>query len=182
MIPRAIPVRAIFTLASITIFAIGLAAIIRGGEPPRSAPKPRDFHFDGTMSREVLENYLSRSISMEGLLNGRGDLDDNIRWSEPATWQAQAGRDLGLGIRRDHLVCAPEPRISKRLAALRLGLGAADGSQRPSPDARQPHDAVAARRQALVLRQQAWPGRPGRIGRRGRDSRDPGGGFECALT
>ena len=37
--------------------------------------KPRDYRFDGTISREVLENYLSRSISMEGLLNGRGDLD-----------------------------------------------------------------------------------------------------------
>jgi hypothetical protein len=31
------------------------------------------------MTRDVLENYLSRSITMEGLLNGRGDLDDNIR-------------------------------------------------------------------------------------------------------
>ena len=40
---------------------------------------PRSYQFDKTMSREVLENYLSRSISMEGLLNGKGDLDDNIR-------------------------------------------------------------------------------------------------------
>jgi hypothetical protein len=39
----------------------------------------RDYHFDKTISREVLENYLSRSITMEGLFNGRGDLDDNIR-------------------------------------------------------------------------------------------------------
>ncbi|HEV2480010.1 MAG TPA: hypothetical protein VGS79_10095 [Puia sp.] len=37
------------------------------------------YHFDTTISRAVLDNYLSRSISMEGLLNGRGDLDDNIR-------------------------------------------------------------------------------------------------------
>jgi pimeloyl-ACP methyl ester carboxylesterase len=44
-----------------------------------ASPKPRDYRFDGTISREVLENYLSRAISMEGLLNGRGDLDDNIR-------------------------------------------------------------------------------------------------------
>src|SRR5271168_5384426 len=43
-----------------------------------SAP-PRDYHFDKTISRQVLENYLSRSITMEGLLNGRGDLKDNIR-------------------------------------------------------------------------------------------------------
>jgi len=37
------------------------------------------YNFDKTMSREVLERYLARSISMEGLLNGRGDLEDNIR-------------------------------------------------------------------------------------------------------
>src|SRR5262245_17925315 len=37
------------------------------------------YRFDKTISREVLENYLSRAITMEGLLNGRGDLDDNIR-------------------------------------------------------------------------------------------------------
>ncbi len=37
------------------------------------------YRFDRTISREVLEHYLSRSITMEGLVNGRGDLDDNIR-------------------------------------------------------------------------------------------------------
>lgn len=44
-------------------------------------PPARDaeYHFDGSISREVLENYLSRAITMEGLLNGRGDLEDNIR-------------------------------------------------------------------------------------------------------
>ena len=49
---------------------------------PRAAQtiaRPGDYQFDGTMSRDVLENYLSRSISMEGLLNGRGDLVNNIR-------------------------------------------------------------------------------------------------------
>jgi hypothetical protein len=52
----------------------------RAPSAPASAPsKPRDLKFDGKMSREVLENYLSRAISMEGLLNGRGDFDDNIR-------------------------------------------------------------------------------------------------------
>ena len=54
--------------------------LARQKEPPSQATaKPRDYRFDGTISREVLENYLSRAISMEGLLNGRGDLDDNIR-------------------------------------------------------------------------------------------------------
>jgi hypothetical protein len=38
-----------------------------------------NYRFDSTISRAVLENYLARSITMEGLLNGRGDLDDNIR-------------------------------------------------------------------------------------------------------
>ena len=50
-------------------------------QPPsaRADSKSDAYRFDGTMSREVLDNYLSRAISMEGLLNGRGDLDDNIR-------------------------------------------------------------------------------------------------------
>jgi pimeloyl-ACP methyl ester carboxylesterase len=47
--------------------------------PSQAKAKPRDYRFDRKISREVLENYLSRAISMEGLLNGRGDLDDNIR-------------------------------------------------------------------------------------------------------
>ena len=41
--------------------------------------RPRVYDFQRTMSREVLDNYLSRAISMEGLLNGRGDLGDDIR-------------------------------------------------------------------------------------------------------
>src|SRR5205814_7037278 len=44
-----------------------------------SAAPAADYRFDSTISREGLENYLSRSITMEGLLTGRGDLDDNIR-------------------------------------------------------------------------------------------------------
>ncbi len=55
----------------------------KGALPRRQAAqaiaRPGEYQFDGTMSRDVLENYLSRSISMEGLLNGRGDLVDNIR-------------------------------------------------------------------------------------------------------
>jgi CubicO group peptidase (beta-lactamase class C family) len=58
-----------------------LAAVqwIGGVRTEAAAPPLRDYHFDGNISRAVLENYLSRSITMEGLLNGRGDLDDNIR-------------------------------------------------------------------------------------------------------
>lgn len=46
----------------------------------------RDYDFDGTISRKVLENYLSRSITFAELLNSDrvenhlgGDTDDNIR-------------------------------------------------------------------------------------------------------
>jgi hypothetical protein len=44
-----------------------------------SVARPGGYQFDRIISRPVLENYLARSITMEGLLNGRGDLDDNIR-------------------------------------------------------------------------------------------------------
>ena len=39
----------------------------------------RDYKFNRAISREVLGNYLSRAICMEGLLNGRGDFNENIR-------------------------------------------------------------------------------------------------------
>ena len=39
----------------------------------------RDYAFDGSISREVLENYLSRSITELDLLTGRGNIEDNVR-------------------------------------------------------------------------------------------------------
>jgi hypothetical protein len=67
-----LPTALLLILAWFTL--IGRAAIADAG-----AQAARDYHFDRTISRPVLENYLSRSITMEGLLNGRGDLDDNLR-------------------------------------------------------------------------------------------------------
>jgi hypothetical protein len=64
-----------------------------------AAPPARDYRFDGTISCPVLENYLSRSVSMEGLLNGRGDLDDNIRMLK-STGAKFIGRSLCLWDRR----------------------------------------------------------------------------------
>ena len=68
------------TLASIAVCVLSLAGRVHAaGENLHVDHPPSAYHFDTTMPREVLENYLSRAISMEGLLNGRGDLDDNIR-------------------------------------------------------------------------------------------------------
>jgi hypothetical protein len=71
------------------VFAMGNTAL--GAEPhPATASSPsRDYRFDGSISREVLENYLSRSVSFTELLhddlsqprNSRGvDPRDNIRF------------------------------------------------------------------------------------------------------
>ena len=76
--------RVIFKIRGI-VASILVAGCAFAGRPAAAAdakpvgPAPRDYRFDQTISREVLENYLSRSITMEGLLNGRGDLDDNVR-------------------------------------------------------------------------------------------------------
>lgn len=59
--------------------ATGAQGLRAGAGDARPAPVPGGYQFDRTISRQVLENYLSRSITMEGLLNGRGDLQDNIR-------------------------------------------------------------------------------------------------------
>lgn len=55
-------------------------AILADGLTTASASWRRhhNYKFDEIIPREVLDNYLSRSICMEGLLNGRGDLSDNI--------------------------------------------------------------------------------------------------------
>src|SRR5579871_6582637 len=65
-----------FALLSLTVLSAGIAAHAAG---TNSVSRPGGFQFDRTISRQVLENFLSRSITMEGLLNGRGDLADNIR-------------------------------------------------------------------------------------------------------
>jgi hypothetical protein len=44
-----------------------------------SASAARDYHFKRTISREVLDNYLSRSITMQGLIAGQGNLEDDLR-------------------------------------------------------------------------------------------------------
>ncbi len=44
-----------------------------------STDRPGGFAFDRTISRPVLENYLARSICIEGMLNGRGPLQDDVR-------------------------------------------------------------------------------------------------------
>jgi len=41
--------------------------------------KKLDYKFKGKISREVLENYLDRAITIQSLLIGQGDFDDNLR-------------------------------------------------------------------------------------------------------
>lgn len=60
---------------AVSLLALGFAL---GGEM-KAVPISSRHNFDGTISRPVLENFLSRAITMEGLLNGCGNLADNIR-------------------------------------------------------------------------------------------------------
>jgi len=64
---------------SLTLVACLLAGTVALAAETNSLSRPGGFQFDGKFSRDVLENYLSRSITMEGLLNGRGDLTDDTR-------------------------------------------------------------------------------------------------------
>jgi pimeloyl-ACP methyl ester carboxylesterase len=71
----------------VTVNSVGLKSEPTASASPKEAapqtlpPVPRDsvYYFDGPPSREVLERFLARSISVEGVFNGRGNLDDNIR-------------------------------------------------------------------------------------------------------
>ena len=63
----------------------------------------RDYRFDGKISRQVLENYLSRSITMAEIYRSPGNLDDDIRMLRN-TGAKFAGRTIYLW--------GGEPRIS----------------------------------------------------------------------
>ena len=63
------------------------------GAAAAAAPSP--YQFDGPMPRVVLERYLARAISTEGVLNGRGDFPDNLRMLR-ATGAKFIGRSLCL--------------------------------------------------------------------------------------
>src|SRR6266404_9827350 len=68
----------------IVVFVTAALAFLLAATPTKavdsnSTVRPGGFQFDGKISRPVLENYLSRSICIEGLLNGRGPLTDDIR-------------------------------------------------------------------------------------------------------
>lgn len=70
-------------IKSVLIFISGLslAAVSGpGGTKSLSAgSKEAGYKFNRTISRPVLENYLSRAITMQGLLTGQGNFEDNLR-------------------------------------------------------------------------------------------------------
>ncbi len=63
------------------ISLLSLAALSApGGTKSLSAgSKEAGYKFNRTISRPVLENYLSRAITMQGLLTGQGNFEDNLR-------------------------------------------------------------------------------------------------------
>ena len=85
--------------------AAAVSAGMQAGAAPATPPissepgiinaRPGGYHFDGRISRPVLENYLARSICMEGMLQGRGNLQDDIRMLK-ATGAKYIGRALCL--------------------------------------------------------------------------------------
>lgn len=89
----------------------------RGRNEPSASSASTDYRFDGAISRGVLESYLSRAISMEGLLNGRGDLDDNTRMIK-AVGAKFIGRALCLWAGEANLL-ANLDRARERIAKVR---------------------------------------------------------------
>jgi hypothetical protein len=88
-------------------------------QPAQAGRQGRDYRFDGTISRPALENYLSRAISVEGVFNGRGNLDDNIRMLKNIGVK-YAGRSLCLwGAENNFLanIARAKEQVPKAIAA-----------------------------------------------------------------
>jgi hypothetical protein len=62
-----------FSMAALTSSSCGCSEVLE------AAPSARSYEFDRIIPRSVLESYLSRAITMESFLQGRGDFDDNLR-------------------------------------------------------------------------------------------------------
>ena len=62
-----------FIAASVSAAVAALA-----GETKASVPKARDYHFDRTISRGVLDNYLARSITMQSLFAGHAGVNSIV--------------------------------------------------------------------------------------------------------
>lgn len=119
-IPHLIPKRIFGRLAGICLsggyLLMGLWAQAASMPPSMAAG---NYQFDGTIARPVLENFLARSISVEGVFNGRGNLEDNIRMLK-STGAKYAGRSLCLwGAERNFLADLERARqqVPKALAA-----------------------------------------------------------------
>jgi hypothetical protein len=73
----------LFTLALTGICLAGFAMTSSLPHKTRAVTivhsKKKDYKFNATISRNVLENYLDRSITMQSLLVGKGNFDDNLR-------------------------------------------------------------------------------------------------------
>lgn len=79
-------------MASRVALAFLLAIVL---EWPAFCGERDNLRFDGSISREVLENYLARSITMMDLCTGKGNVADNLRMLSN-TGARFAGRTLYL--------------------------------------------------------------------------------------
>src|SRR6202451_1752168 len=67
-----------FLISSLAASLLALADESNSLSFASSAPI-RNYSFDRSISRKVLDNFLSRSITMQSLFAGRGNLDDDLR-------------------------------------------------------------------------------------------------------
>jgi hypothetical protein len=93
---------AVALVTVITVNSVGLKSEPAAAGTQKEAsvtlpPVPREspYYFDQTISREVLKRFLARSISVEGVFNGRGNLEDNLRMLK-SIGVKYAGRSLCL--------------------------------------------------------------------------------------
>lgn len=67
------------TLLMLTFICLINSAIAGIHTAATTSPQKTDYKFKGKISRKVLENYLDRSITMQRMLTGEGNFDDNLR-------------------------------------------------------------------------------------------------------
>lgn len=68
-----------FVASSLAVWIASHSPRAFGEIPSNQRGVPEAYRFDRIISRDVLDHYLGRAITIEGMLHGRSDLDDDIR-------------------------------------------------------------------------------------------------------
>ena len=67
-------------VGGVRVALTAIVLVLAACRSPLAAAAPRDYAFSGSITRPVLDNYLSRAVTYSEFLHGIGNVEDNLRF------------------------------------------------------------------------------------------------------